>query len=405
VATWLASLVLLVSTFLPFHNWDEVPYLYLSAHSSCAQQEQSRFYRDLKGILPQQVYHDAVWGDPYATLVTSDHDYFCSNLRFYTSRHLYIGGLRWLRAISADPMRAVRGLSVLPAVLGCGLLSFQILGARGLWWPGRALLLLQTVWIFCLLGQLSTPDAAGIVCLALGTALVTDALARRSLGRATLQALALGSAFTLATAFRPTTGFTALALAVALVVSPGSGRQRWLALPVAAGVLAGLGLDRALQGSFGGLSDHLSHLTLWVFTFTDLLQPPLHGSGPISDGLARQRLEDWLHGGSYAKRIWEAYSETLPTVLLQISAVAFTALAALGRCTRQGGGWRFQATVPDLPARTMALALLAYIPFWMAYPMPDDRFFVAVPVVTTLLICLAERQERRGLPPVGLDHG
>ncbi len=397
--------MLLVSSFLPYHNWDEVPYLYLSAHTSCAQSEQIRFYRDLKGILPGQVYEGAVRGDLYATLVTTDHDYFCSNLRFYTSRHLYIRGLRRLRAISGDPMRAVRSLSILPAALGCGLLSFQIFGAKGLWRPGRALLLLQTVWIFCLLGQLSTPDAAGIFFLAVGTALVTGSLARRPVGKGMLQAIALGSAFTLATAIRPTTSFTALALAGALFVSPGSGRQRWLALPVATGVLTGLGLDRAMQGSFAGLSDHLNHLTLWVFTFTDLLKPPFHAAGPLSDGLALHRLEAWIHAGRFAKRIWETYSETLPTVLLQISAVAFTALAALGRCSRQGGGWTFQATLPDLVGRTMALAMLGYIPFWMVYPMPDDRFFVAVPVVTTLLICLADRQARGGLPPVGLDHG
>lgn len=403
-------MVLLVSTFLPDHNWDEFPYLYLSTHTTCAQREQASFYRNLEVMLPREVVEGAIRGGDYETLVATNHDYFCSNLRFYTVKRLYIHLIRWVQSISGEPLLAVRSLSILPAALGCGLLSFQILGATGLMRVGRALLLLQTVWIFCLLGKLSTPDAAGTLFLALGTALVTQSFSRRSARTGQLQAVvptpleaaALVSAFSLAVAIRTTLGLTILALALALFTSPGAGPQRRLGLLVAAAVAAGLVVDRSLQDSFTGLSDHYDHLTLWVFSFSGQLMPPVHLGGPITDGLARQRLAAWMNSGSFLKTTWEIYGESLPAVLLQISTMAFTSLAALGRCSRQGTGWLFRASLTDLLGRTLAFSVLAYLAFWLVFPEPDHRFFAAVSVVIILLICLADQQERSGSRSFGV---
>jgi hypothetical protein len=153
---------------LPFHNWDEIPYVFLTAHQHCNAAAKDDLYQMLQNQVPairDDLAEELAADEPdYGTRAYKDTSYFCSNLPFYSSKRFYIGFLRSLNRLIHDPLLTVRLSSIIPSLALFLMMAGVIVKQRPGGMPAGLVLLAVSLFLTDELARLSTPDALASFC-------------------------------------------------------------------------------------------------------------------------------------------------------------------------------------------------------------------------------------------------
>lgn len=273
--------------FRSYHNWDEIPYVYLASNDRCSADLHRAHYKYLEeSVSSHQVEIAALRKslEPgYRRRAFVDYKYFCSNLPFYTTKRLYVFSLRWLGSLTGDALTAVRVASALP-----GLLWYIVLGvAVLLWLPGGVFAKVPSLLLLGKIGEvlarLSTPDALSCLMMA-ASALIILLAAKSDQARLTIPGLPPPLAIALSGILA---GFSiAIRSNIAIVVivftcgiAPYIRRGMAVAFAGSAFLAYAL-ISKSLSGLLAGYPDSYSHLTLLMFHSGGLFGP---SGDPLAD--------------------------------------------------------------------------------------------------------------------------
>jgi len=330
VVMWMVTIAMAIQVWMngwtqPLHNWDEIPYVFLTAHQHCNAAAKDDLYQTLQERVPairDDLAAELSADEPdYGSRAYKDTAYFCSNLPFYSSKRFYIGGLRCLNRLIHDPLLTVRLGSILPSLalflLMAGVIVRQLPGGM----PAGLVSLAMSLILTDELARLSTPDALASFCSSASFLLLlqgrqqvlhganerSERTAIRLLASATLMAAAISTRVNLL--------ILLLAGAVILVAGPrSSGRPQerhppeigvpfrhrfriWTAVTMGLGI-AGAGLIAVLYHDLvKGWPDSYSFQTMWLFLLSI-------GFGP---GLPAATIHDisWTEMAGRWPQIWD----------------------------------------------------------------------------------------------------
>jgi hypothetical protein len=365
VVLWLVTIAMAIQVGLngwtqPFHNWDEIPYVFLTAHHHCNAAAKDDLYQTLQERVPairDDLAAELNADDPdYGSRAYKDTAYFCSNLPFYSSKRFYIGCLRLLNRLLHDPLLTVRLSSILPSLALFLLMAAVIVRQLPGGLPAAIVLLAVCLILTDQLARLSTPDALASLCSSAAVLLLLQGRQRllRQVSHRSNRTplLLLASAALMAAAISTRINLTILLLAGGVILvagprsssrpqqvhSPGEGLQVkhrmriWTALTMSLGI-AGAGMITVLYHNLvKEWPDSYSFQTMWLFLLSI-------GFGP---GLPAATIHDisWTEMAAQWPQIWnqmdlirDQYGEALMDGIAQITgftlAVTTSALVQL----------------------------------------------------------------------------
>lgn len=109
----------------PLYTWDTVPYTASILADDRPESLHERTYAYLASALPASSYGALVAG-PYASDLERSAEHFATQLPMYSVKPAYIGLLRGLNQLGADPLDALLILSLVPGVLICLLMALWL---------------------------------------------------------------------------------------------------------------------------------------------------------------------------------------------------------------------------------------------------------------------------------------
>ena len=130
VLFFLTFLVIFKSIFNPLHNFDEIPYSYLTTNVECTSE---RYISHIKYMeLNNQINERnkkimGSYGENFRKTYISDPKYFCSSLPMYSSKKLYIILARAINKIIDDPLISLRVIATATSSIWFFLIGFKIL--------------------------------------------------------------------------------------------------------------------------------------------------------------------------------------------------------------------------------------------------------------------------------------
>jgi hypothetical protein len=172
----LLALLLLISYFAlahPLYTWDIVPYVAaaMSAQISDPIALHSATYQILQSTLSEAEFTGLISG-PYAADLSQNPEHFASQLNMYYVKPLYVAVLQGAALLGANPITAIRGVSLLSGLLVCCLIFHWLKSVTSFKTAAILVILFSLTARLIDLSRVPTPDNFSALIILLGVYLL-----------------------------------------------------------------------------------------------------------------------------------------------------------------------------------------------------------------------------------------
>jgi hypothetical protein len=387
--------VFLSGFFYACHNWDEIPYVFLSTHDHCNRSLQLEHYRYLESRVPDfhvennQLRFSA---EPsYRKRALLDYEYFCSNLPFYTVKKLYVALLRLPVLFGADSLLTVRQMSAWPGLLWYIILGIVVIRAL----PGGVVAKVASLLLLGKIGEvlacLSSPDA--LACFLIAAAVVSVLLVVRKTQGNGLSDLGFNRLVVLSGVLAGLSALVRANLAVVVLVFACSlfllVRRRVVFLFLGSACLSFLLLVRLLPDLLSGYPDSYSHLTLLMFHAGGLFGP---SGDPAADIRSIDVTEVVGSLSQYKPNLSQIFRALASSVILgaqqMIACLAVIWLSAMSLSRSSSDRLTIHFFIPKNLWLISLLASFGYLFQVSVFPLAEARMIAPYITIVFAVYCL-----------------